>query len=157
MAIKENGKKFEIDFDAVSRLVDLVKQSKVGRIKVSCSGFEVEVESKKDEVVLHSSSNRSLGDEIVVEADGGALLENEKESGNLVQCPIVGTFYSSPAPGKPEFVRVGDSVEAGDVLFIIESMKLMNEVKSEFSGVVKKIFVNSGDPVEFGQSIMLIE
>ena len=156
MTMKENGKKFEIDFDAVSRLVDLVKQSKVGRIKVSCSGFEVEVESKKYDVVSHSLDNKSLSDEIIVEA-GGALLENEKETGNLVQCPLVGTFYSSPAPGKPEFVRVGDSVEIGDVLFIIESMKLMNEVKSEFSGVVKKIFVNSGDPVEFGQNIMLIE
>ena len=71
--------------------------------------------------------------------------------------PIVGTFYSKPSPDKEDFVKIGDRVKKGDVLFIIESMKLMNEVKSEFDGVVSKILVESGDGVEYGQPILILE
>ena len=80
-----------------------------------------------------------------------------EESGNIIKSPIIGTFYSSPAPEKPAFVKVGDSVNAGDVVCIIESMKLMNEINSEFSGRVAEIYVNNGDSVEYGQKIMRIE
>lgn len=79
------------------------------------------------------------------------------ETGNIITSPIIGTFYSSPAPEKPPFVRVGDSVSVGDVVCIIESMKLMNEINSEYSGRVAEIYVNDGDPVEYGQKIMRIE
>ena len=78
-------------------------------------------------------------------------------SGNVVRSPIVGTFYSSPSPGKPAFVKVGDKVKKGDVVMIIESMKLMNEIKSEYTGTVKQILVRSGDTVEYDQPIMIIE
>ncbi len=77
-------------------------------------------------------------------------------SGNIVKSPIVGTFYSAASPEKPPYVTVGKTVAEGDVLFIIESMKLMNEVTSEFSGVVEKILVENGQPVEYGQPIMVI-
>ncbi|MBR4224981.1 MAG: acetyl-CoA carboxylase biotin carboxyl carrier protein [Oscillospiraceae bacterium] len=77
--------------------------------------------------------------------------------GNVIKSPIVGTFYSSPAPGKPAFVSIGDKVKKGDVVMIIESMKLMNEVKSEYSGIVRQILVRSGDSVEYDQPIMVIE
>ncbi len=82
---------------------------------------------------------------------------SEAVSGNVVTSPIIGTFYSSPSPEKPAFVKVGDTVNAGDVVCIIESMKLMNEITSEFSGRVAEIYVNNEDPVEFGQKIMRIE
>ncbi|MBQ7757120.1 MAG: biotin/lipoyl-binding protein, partial [Oscillospiraceae bacterium] len=77
-------------------------------------------------------------------------------SGNVVKSPIVGTFYSAPAPDKAPFVTVGQQVNKGDVLFIIESMKVMSEVQSEFSGVVKEILVNNADPLEFDQPVMVI-
>lgn len=83
-----------------------------------------------------------------------ALAESCK---NAMTAPIVGTFYSSAAPDKPPFVTVGSRVNKGDVIFIIESMKLMNEIQSEFSGVVKEILVIDGQGVEFHQPIMLIE
>ena len=82
--------------------------------------------------------------------------EKEDVSGNQVKAPIVGTFYSAPSPTEKPFVSVGDTVKKGDVLFIIESMKVMNEVQSEFDGVVKKVAVNSGDAVEFDQTVMII-
>ncbi|MGN1133913.1 MAG: acetyl-CoA carboxylase biotin carboxyl carrier protein, partial [Oscillospiraceae bacterium] len=80
----------------------------------------------------------------------------EKFSGKQVKAPIVGTFYDSPFPTEKPYVSVGDTVKKGDILFIIESMKVMNEVQSEFSGVVKEICVNSGDSVEFDQTVMII-
>lgn len=158
---ENNKRKFEIDFDALKQLVDLVKTSKIGRVKVSCDGFELEVESAKQQAVV--SLNGGAASSLQGAAASGSESnlkseqESEQESGNLVSAPIVGTFYSSPAPGKPAFVQVGSDVKKGDILYIVESMKLMNEVKSEFDGTVKKIFVKSGEPVEYGQPIMLIE
>ena len=77
--------------------------------------------------------------------------------GNVVKAPIVGTFYAASAPDKPPFVTVGQQVKKGDVLMIIESMKLMNEVQSDFDGTVAEILVKNGDPVEYDQPIMIIK
>lgn len=78
-------------------------------------------------------------------------------SGNVVKSPIVGTFYAAASPEKPPFVTVGQQVKKGDVLMIIESMKLMNEVQSEFDGTVAEILVKNGEAVEFDQPIMVIK
>jgi acetyl-CoA carboxylase biotin carboxyl carrier protein len=75
---------------------------------------------------------------------------------STVKSPIVGTFYESPSPGAPPFFRIGDTVEAGQVLCIIEAMKLMNEIESEVSGEIVKRFVNNGQPVEYGQPLFAI-
>lgn len=83
--------------------------------------------------------------------------EPELPSGKIVTSPIVGTFYSAPSPDSDPYVQEGDKVEKGQVLFIIESMKLMNEVNSEFSGTVSQILVENGQGVEFGQPILVIE
>lgn len=79
------------------------------------------------------------------------------KNGNVVKSPIVGTFYAAPSPDKAPFVTVGQQVKKGDVLMIIESMKLMNEIQSEFDGKVAEIFVKNGDAVEFDQPLMIIE
>lgn len=77
--------------------------------------------------------------------------------GNMVDSPIVGTFYASASPDKPPFAKVGQHVKVGDTLFIVESMKLMNEVTSEFDGTVAEIFAQSGAGLEYGQHVMRIE
>ena len=77
-------------------------------------------------------------------------------AGNLVQAPIVGTFYAAASPEDAPFVKVGDTVKKGDVLMIIESMKLMNEVQSDFDGVVEEILVANGEAVEYDQPLMRI-
>ncbi|WP_022798847.1 acetyl-CoA carboxylase biotin carboxyl carrier protein [Thermus islandicus] len=74
-----------------------------------------------------------------------------------VRAPIVGTFYRAPAPDAPPYVQEGDRVEKGQVLCIIEAMKLMNEIESEVSGIVRKILVQNGEPVEYGQPLFLIQ
>jgi acetyl-CoA carboxylase biotin carboxyl carrier protein len=73
-----------------------------------------------------------------------------------VKSPIVGTFYESPAPGAPPFVKPGDQVAAGQVLCIIEAMKLMNEIESDASGEIVKVLVSNGQPVEYGQALFAI-
>jgi acetyl-CoA carboxylase biotin carboxyl carrier protein len=71
----------------------------------------------------------------------------------IVKSPIVGTFYEAPSPGTPPFVKVGDTVKEGQVLCIIEAMKLMNEIEAEVSGVIAKTFVSNGNPVEYGMPL----
>ncbi len=74
----------------------------------------------------------------------------------MVRSPIVGTFYESPSPGSPPFVKVGDVIEAGQVLCIVEAMKLMNEIEADAAGELVKILVNNGQPIEYGQELFAI-
>ncbi len=78
------------------------------------------------------------------------------EEGHIVKSPMVGTFYRSPSPGSPSFIEVGQTVSDGQTLCIIEAMKLLNEIESDAAGVVKKILVENGQPVEYGQPLFLI-
>jgi acetyl-CoA carboxylase biotin carboxyl carrier protein len=79
-----------------------------------------------------------------------------EEGLHIVHSPIVGTFYESPSPGSPPFVKVGDPVETGQVLCIVEAMKLMNEIESDISGELVKKLVNNGQPIEYGQDLFVI-
>jgi acetyl-CoA carboxylase biotin carboxyl carrier protein len=79
-----------------------------------------------------------------------------EEGLHQVRSPIVGTFYESPSPGAPPFVKAGDIVEAGQVLCIVEAMKLMNEIESDVAGEIVKRLVNNGQPIEYGQELFLV-
>ncbi len=89
-------------------------------------------------------------------ATSAPAAESEDTSLHIVKSPIVGTFYESPSPGTPAFVKVGDQVEQGQVLCIIEAMKLMNEIESDASGEIVKRFVQNGQPVEYGQQLFAV-
>ena len=78
------------------------------------------------------------------------------ETGDLVTSPMVGTFYRAPAPSSPPYVEVGQQIKEGDVIGIVEAMKMMNQIESEFSGVVEAILVEDGKPVEFGQPLVRV-
>lgn len=82
--------------------------------------------------------------------------ENDMPAGNVVKSPLVGTFYAAPSEDAEPFVKVGDSVKEGQVLAIVEAMKLMNEIESDFTGTVKEILVENGQGVEFGQPLFVI-
>lgn len=81
----------------------------------------------------------------------------EEISGHKINSPMVGTFYRSPSPGTPEFTSVGKHVSEGETLCIIEAMKILNQIEADRSGVVKAILVENGQPVEFGQTMFIIE
>lgn len=89
-------------------------------------------------------------------AGGAAGAEEELPAGNIVKSPLVGTFYAAPAEDAEPFVKVGDSVKEGQVLAIVEAMKLMNEIESDFTGTVKEILVENGQAVEYGQPLFVI-
>jgi acetyl-CoA carboxylase biotin carboxyl carrier protein len=85
-----------------------------------------------------------------------ALAEAE-EDGHIVTAPMVGTFYNASSPGSPPFVQVGDRVNSGDILCIVEAMKMMNQIEAEVAGTIKSIRVQNGDPVEYGQILFVID
>jgi acetyl-CoA carboxylase biotin carboxyl carrier protein len=91
-------------------------------------------------------------------ASAAAPAEAGPEAGaHIVKSPIVGTFYESPSPDAEAFVKVGDRVSNGQVLCIVEAMKLMNEIESDFAGEIVKVYVKTGQPVEYGQPLFAIK
>jgi acetyl-CoA carboxylase biotin carboxyl carrier protein len=80
----------------------------------------------------------------------------DESSWQIVRSPIVGTFYESPSPGAPAFIKTGDSIAVGQVICIVEAMKLMNEIESDYAGVIVKSYVSNGQPVEYGQSLFAV-
>ncbi len=86
-----------------------------------------------------------------------AAVAEAEEDGHAVTAPMVGTFYSAPSPGSADFVQVGDRVNVGDTLCIVEAMKMMNPIEAEISGTIKSIRAQNGDPVEYGQTLFMID
>lgn len=95
---------------------------------------------------------------VVMEQNAAPTAEKEadKVAGNVVTSPLVGTFYASSSPDAEPFIKVGDSVKKGQVLGIVEAMKLMNEIESDYDGTVKKILVSNEDVIEYGQPMFVI-
>lgn len=156
----------ELDFslEAVKELMDKMAKTHLGVLELEAGGARLRLEAKQNTTTVVAAPSAPGVAMPVIQAETMVEEDAQKEekpaeyaAGNTIKAPIVGTFYSSPAPDKESFVKVGQAVKKGDVLFIIESMKLMNEVQSEFDGVVSQIFVKSGEGVEFGQPIMIIQ
>lgn len=122
---------------------------------------EVSIETKDGKISLKKTNDvaytpvHHVSDKAHVEKSSGP--QAKKSTFNEVTSPMVGTFYSSPSPGAEPFIKVGSKVKPGDVLCIIEAMKIMNELPSEVSGTVKEIIVKDGQTVEFGQVLIRIE
>lgn len=165
MNLKEKETRpIEDTIECIEALAKIVKDNDLGKIKISTEDIDIVIEGSRPcpppheppMPVFAAGAAPAQGAAVAVAAAAAAPAEQE-ERGNIVKSPIVGTFYASPSPDKPAFVKTGDSVNAGDVVCIIESMKLMNEINSEFSGKVAEIYVNNGDTVEYGQKLMRIE
>ena len=151
----------EDTIECVEALAQILKENDLGRIKISTEDIDIEIEGKRNPPPHGAPHIAPLGVMPPVGAVQPAPAAEKPaevpEKGNFITSPIIGTFYTSPAPEKPCFVKVGDTVNVGDVVCIIESMKLMNEITSEFSGRVAEVYVDNGESVEFGQKLMRIE
>lgn len=150
---------FNPNLETIENIAKIVKDNELSEISVKVGEVELTVKGKKCPpppmgMPAVAMAAPAVSGQVTESAIPAA--EKEEVPGNQVKAPIVGTFYSAPSPTEKPFVSVGDTVKKGDVLFIIESMKVMNEVQSEFDGVVKKVAVNSGDAVEFDQTVMII-
>jgi acetyl-CoA carboxylase biotin carboxyl carrier protein len=139
-------------------MTQTLTQNGLTRVAISVDDFEIEIEKTPAAITqtIMPGNGALAVSGVVSTASETAPAEPEKPVGNIVKAPIIGTFYEASAPGKPPFVKVGDSVKKGDVLFIIESMKLMNEVTSEYEGVVSEIFAKNAAPLEFDEAVMAI-
>ena len=143
-----------MDIRKIKKLIEMLQESDL---------TEIEVQEGEESVRIVRGSNQSFEVKTapISPASVGTLIENNEvsanESGSLIKSPIVGTFYRKPAPDKPPFVEIGSHVNAGDIVCIVEAMKMMNEIKSEFTGKVSAINIEDGEPVEFDQSLIVID
>ncbi len=152
-----SSKIFGIEFDTISKLADMVKEKDLGEITLACGDDMITIKGKKFPPMPPVGMPMPPAEAVPTAAEVPAKpAAKAVPSGNVVKAPIVGTFYAASAPDKPPFVTVGQQVKKGDVLMIIESMKLMNEIQSDFDGTVAEIFVQNGDAVEYDQPIMII-
>ena len=144
-----------MDIRKIKKLIEMLQESDLKEIEVSQGDESVRI--LRDRFV-QTNGNKIIQqpDVFSAEPEIQQKIETSKTEGNVITSPIVGTFYRKPSPDKDPFIRVGDTVEKGDVLCIIEAMKMMNEIKSDFSGKVVSIDLEDGEPVEFGQSIITI-
>lgn len=149
----------KLDINEIKELIDKFSSSGIGKLKIKDEGFELKLEAKEEPKVTVLQDSAPVSQPIVQVAQSTAVsseaLKTEPE-GNVVKSPIVGTYYASASPDKPPFVTVGSKVKKGDVICIIESMKLMNEIQSDFDGEVAEILVENAEGVEFGQPLMVI-
>ena len=137
--------------DEIKELIQLVVDSGIAELEVERGEDRVRIRRTFDLPVTASAPAT------IVETSGGHPTAAPPEANEyIVKSPIVGTFYESPKPGDPPFVKVGDTVEPGRVLCIIESMKLMNEIESEVAGTVVAKLMENGRPVEYGEALFAI-
>lgn len=129
-----------------------IKFEKNNVITVAEAAINESLSSTRNEKVVGSSYTQST-----VLDEGNDVKKDEEKEGFVIKSPVVGTFYSSPSPEEGSFVEVGQRVKKGDVVCIVEAMKLLNEITSPVDGVVKEIFVENESLLEFEQSIMRIE
>ena len=146
-----------MDIRKIKTLIEMLEASNLNEIEVSQGEESVRISKSSGEIKVLQDSNIGINNEpqSINKIDNNQIESEIK--GNQVTSPIVGTFYRKPSPDKEPFVKVGDIVNKGDVLCIIEAMKMMNEIKSEFDGKISSIEVDDGQPVEFGQTIIVIE
>ena len=149
--------KFETDY--IEKLAKIISDN--GLTEISLEDGEQAITIRKDLPEVVSVATPTVAPVVSTPAPTQTAAQKEpaKEAakGKPVTSPMVGTFYSAPSPDAEPFVEVGKTISEGDVVCIIEAMKLMNEIKSEVSGKITQICVKNGDPIEFGQVLMYVE
>lgn len=142
-----------MEYEKIKQLMDDMGNSKLTNIDIEFPDG-TKLSMKKENVIVNNTTTSKVVESTSIEEN--KEIEIKKDS-NIVKSPMVGTFYAKPAPDKNAYVEVGTSVKTGDTLCIIEAMKLMNEIESEFSGKIVKILVKDGETVEYGTPLFEIE
>ncbi len=143
-----------MDIRKIKKLIEMLQDSDLTEIEVKEGEESVRIARGNSQTIeatpapiIHSSASSPL-EKNEVSLD---------KSGSIIKSPIVGTFYRKPSPDKPPFIEIGSNVNVGDVVCIVEAMKMMNEIKSEFTGKVSAINIEDGEPVEFDQSLIVVD
>ena len=148
-----------MEFEKMIELIKTVSDSNLTQFQIEEDGFKLSRKTDKQSKVVvqkQESVPKEIQSVAMDEIKPAEQKEIKKAEGNVVKSPLVGTFYSASTPDSAPFVKVGDTVKKGQVLGIVEAMKLMNEIESEFDGVVKEIQIENEQVVEYGQPLFVI-
>ena len=148
-----------MEFEKMIELIKTVSDSILTQFQIEEDGFKLSMKTDKQSKVVvqkQESIPKEIQSVAMDEIKPAEQKEIKKAEGNVVKSPLVGTFYSASSPDSAPFVKVGDTVKKGQVLGIVEAMKLMNEIESEFDGVVKEIQIENEQVVEYGQPLFVI-
>jgi acetyl-CoA carboxylase biotin carboxyl carrier protein len=155
-----------MDIRKVKKLIELLEESNIAEIEIHEGEESVRI-SRKSEAVLSPQYMPAYGPGMyaampsaappaAIDQDSAEAVEKAAPLGHVVTSPMVGTFYEAPSPGAKPFVEVGQQVNAGDTLCIIEAMKMLNQIESDKAGKITARLVDNGQPVEFGQDLFVI-
>lgn len=144
-----------MEYEKIKQLMNDMGNSKLTEISIDFpDGTKISMKKKNVGVISNRSQEKVV--ETNIQNEEIVIQDEKEESGNIVKSPMVGTFYIKPSPTAEAYVEVGKEVKKGDVLCIIEAMKLMNEIESEYAGKVVEILVKDGDMVEYGTPLFRI-
>ena len=143
----------KIDKKIIKELTEYLDEFKLTELEYTVKDTKIKVSKNNVSVNSESFPNPKL----VTTSNPDAKISDDVISGIEIKSPIIGTAYHAPEPGAKKFVEVGKKIKKGDTVMIVEAMKTMNHVPSSSNGVVKKILVNDGQPVEFGQVLIILE
>mgnify|MGYP003413652391 FL=1 len=146
-----------MDLRKLKKLIDLVEASGIAELEITEGEEKVRIAKSIAGAPMMMHAPQMMHAPAPAAAPvAAAPVEDAVPEGHIVRSPMVGTFYRAPSPGSKNFAEVGQSVNAGDTLCIIEAMKLLNEIESDQSGVIKAILVENGQPVEYGEPLFVI-
>jgi acetyl-CoA carboxylase biotin carboxyl carrier protein len=162
-----------MDFKQIQELIKMINKSNIGEVSIEEKGFKLTIKQKEEPVqqiitapvpaqpvaAMAAVPVAAAPAPVAAAAPEKSVRPAEPPAGNTVtiKSPMIGTFYRSPSPDKPYFVNVGDDVEPGKVVCIIEAMKLFNEIESEVKGRIVKVLAEDASPVEYDQPLFLVE
>ena len=152
----------------VKELISIVNHSVLTNFELNMDNVSIKMSKNKDTMITQSTGNNvpkmqttpiQTIQPIQIQTTETSSVSEEitEQSGNIVKSPIVGTFYAAPGSDKPSFVKIGDKVKEGDILCIVEAMKIMNEIPSPYTGEIAEIYVSNEELVEYGQSLFRIK
>ena len=142
-----------MEYEQIKQLIEDIGNSKLTAIDIEFpDGIKIKMEKKEEPRVIVQK------EEVTTQQEPSKIEEKPKkqEIGNIVRSPMVGTFYIKPSPTSKPYVELGSAIKKGNVLCIIEAMKLMNEIESEFDGKIEEIYVKDGETVEYGKPLFRI-
>lgn len=160
-----------MEFKQIQELLKVVNKSNISEVSIKDGDFEITIKQASDEVKYVTmpqpqmmpaiqAGNYPAAESSAPANQGGTNAEAakpENDNSIIVKSPMIGTFYRSASPEKPPFVGVGDEIKVGDVICIVEAMKLFNEIESEVSGRIVKVLIDDASPVEYDQPLFLVE
>jgi len=148
-----------MDIRKVKKLIEMLESSELEVIEIQEGEESVRLVKKQTETVVSQVTQNPadpVTEKTVIGHSQEALSIIKAADGEVIASPMVGTFYAAPSPGAKPFISVGDEIQEGDIVCIVEAMKMMNEIKSDFSGKVTSVLVENSEPVEFGQALFTV-